>query len=235
MFRFLRVGVYSSALFSVLLGGCAGSAGGVLPPYDDSVSGGAPINCGEDRTTVDAALSDGSWPFVVGRIESVKPVLDLFIRSGEPGASSRVCDRLGDAEPALRITLRVEQASWDLRPEEHLVLAVSANAFYGYSVWPELTKGGALRWSDGGTYFPKGARIAAIGGLMENGELYTRALNIVEVLEDGIITGYQHAQCVGGTLNDRHVDDVIEQAKAGWDGEPPMMVGDLPPVSTRCN
>ena len=233
----MRILTFSSSallLAALLVSGCAQESG-VLPPYDDSGPGGAPINCGEDRTTVDASLSDGSWPFVVGRIESVKPVLDSFVRSGEPGAAARTCGRLEDAEPALRIALRVEQASWDLRPEERLVLAVDANAFYGYSVWPELTNSGALRWSDGGVYFPQGARIATIGGLMENGELYTRALSIVEVLEDGLITGFQAAQCVGGTLDERHVDDVIKQAKAGWNGEPPIMSGDLSPVSTRCN
>lgn len=215
------------------MAGCADDSG-VLPPLGKEGSGGAPIRCTTPGLTVDGLLQDGSWPMVLGTIVSVEPVLDRFLRYGEDEVSDRVCKRLQDADPAIRVTIDVEDSSWEAPTNQPLTLVFDTTAFYEFSATPVLSKRGAVEWSNGGSYFPKGARILAVGGLIDSGELFTRGKNVYEITSENTIAGYRRAQCINGTLNDRKVDDVLALATKGWDGTPPTMNGEPPRVGTRC-
>lgn len=237
--RIVRLALLAFTPIAFLAAGCAHDSG-VLPPRNDVGSGGAAIPCWDENrvpngTSVDKALSDGSWPVLVASIESVKPVLDSFYQSGAKDAySDRACTRLEDAEPALRVALRVEQASWGVAEGESLTLVLDAGAFQGFKVEPILQKNGSLAWSDGNSYLKKGGRLLIIGGLLETGELYASGRFLLEVDAENLVQGYREAQCVGGTLNGRDVSDVVKQASEAWNGERPMMRGELPPLATLC-
>lgn len=219
------------ALCGLGLAACSEESG-VLPPFPQTGSGGAPINCGETRTSVDQLLDQGRWPIVTGTIRSVSPVLDSFSHTRE---GEQTCRHLERAEPGIRIVIDVDGASWDsAEAGGELTLALDSSAFLGFEVVPVLNSRGRLGWTNGGSYLPVGARVAAVGGLLETGEFYTRGVNLFGIHEDDTLFGYQPDQCVGGTLNDRDVFEVIAQAAAGSDGSAPKMEGS-PEVSTRCN
>ena len=219
------------ALCGLGLAACSEESG-VLPPFPQTGSGGAAIDCREIRTSVDQLLDQGRWPVVTGTIRSVSPVLDSFSYTEE---GEQTCRHLEYAEPAIRIVIALDKASWDsAEAGGELTLALDSSAFLAFEVSPSLSASGKLGWTDGRSYLPVGARVAAVGGLLETGELYTRAVNLMGVHEDNTLFGYQPGQCVGGTLNDRDVFEVIAQAAAGSDGSAPKMEGS-PAVSTRCN
>lgn len=234
--RIVRLVLLALMPMAFLAAGCAHESG-VLPPRGEVTSNGYPIPCWDENrvpngTSVDKALSDGSWPVLVASIESVKPVLDSFYRSG--AHSDRACNRLQDAEPALRVALRVEQASWGIEEGESLTLVLNSGAFQSFEVQPILRRNGSLAWSDGNSYLTTGGRLLVIGGLLETGELYGSGSFLLEVDAENLVQGYRESRCVGGTLNGRDVSDVVKQASEAWDGELPMMQGVLSPPATHC-
>lgn len=227
---------------SLLCAGCTQTTNAeeaVLPAQNDGGSG-APVPCyGENgetyRPTVDEILSDGSWPVTVASIESVEPVLDSFARAKDGFTySDQICSKLADADPALRVRIRVEQTSWDAEIGTVLTMVLDAGSLNNFEAVPLLDGKGRLEWSDGNHYFRTGGRLLVIGGLLETGELYARGRNLMEVSADGVIHGHARGQCVKGTLNGRNVDEVVNLAQEGWDGELPEMKGELPPIATRC-
>lgn len=213
---------------------CADNASSVVPPISSSGFGGASGLCEGGTSALDDLLKDGAWPMVLARVESVEPVLDVFSRAHEDEVSAKICTDLEEADPALRITLRVEGSSWALDKESTVTLVLNDAAFLGFDAKPLLTEKGALIWSDGGSYFPKDSRVLVVGGLLEGGELFAFGMNIFEVKSNDRIAGYHARSCVDGTLNERDVYDVLSLAKKGWNGKTPLMTGDVPAIATRC-
>ena len=207
----------------MLSAACAGEDRG-LPGQSDPL-GDAP-NCEGQKTNVDALISEGKWPFVLGYVESVEPVLDVILRAGEDHVTSTRCEKLDSARPAIRVKLRVESASWDEHSEgDTITLGIGSGAWLGYDAVPILGQKGQLKWSDGHQYFHQGMRVLAIGGLLPSGELFVLPNSLFDVTGSDTVEDYQQAHCVDGTLNGSDVYELIHEANDATRGETPVMRG----------
>ena len=205
-----------------------------VPPYEPIEAD--VFSCEGRETTVDALLENGNWPFVLGYVESVEPVMDQFIHESYIYNDTPCADWF-HSEPALRVRIQIEETSWD-RPKDEKFLTLGFN-YHAYSPNLDLdvafNEDGTLTWTDGNSYFTKGTRVLAIGGQIPSGDFFTGPANVFEVDAKGSISKFTPISCVDGTLNGRDVYDVLDEARRAGDGRVPKMNGEVQPLATFCN
>lgn len=113
-------------------------------------------------------LQDTQSSVVYGRVVKVEPVLDRFndIFVDDEWVEQTTCDA-SMIEPALRVRLHVEQASWDGGEGKEVLLGLHREKMR--NPYPILRNDAPLTWSDDHTYFPKGAYLGATGKFNDEG------------------------------------------------------------------
>lgn len=111
-----------------------------------------------------------SWntSVVYGEVLRVEPVTNRYEDVHEDGewVPGTTCD--GALTPALRVHLRVEEASWPVDEEETVILGLHTQRMH--KPVPEMRDDrAAVSWSDGQGYFAKGARFGAVGKFDSSG------------------------------------------------------------------
>jgi len=224
---------------ALLVGACNDSANTPFPkpnpPSNNShvdepiggVCGGIPFK------TYDEAIDGGHYSFAYGTIVKTEPVLDLFDWNSNAGEGRKTCD--GDIDPALRITVRLENASWDFDAEDLLTVGVSANVWGATAASPHVNAGKkGIEWSDGHTYFQSGDSIGMLGAFSKHEDFRVASTNFFTIDKNGAISNFRQSNCVKGELNNVDVNEVIARSHTANHGEKPYIKGELGPLNSAC-
>lgn|SRR5690625_625349 len=160
---FLAAGLL--VLGASLMGACADlveeSASAPFPVFQ--FAGDKTVDPDYDPETVTLKVQrEHGLSVVYGEVVKVEPVVDLFSKvpvKDEWVHPTRCAS--DEVQPALRVHVRVKQASWPTEKDEVVVLGIHLDKMI--EPYPTLYHGKDLTWSDGEQYFPKGATFGALG------------------------------------------------------------------------
>lgn len=223
-----------------LLAACNGSSANTPFPKPNPISDNTHVDepiggfcAGIPFKTYDEAIDGGHYSFAYGTIVKTEAVLDLFDWNSNAGEGRKTCD--GDIDPALRITVRLVNASWDFNANDLLTVGVSANVWGTTVASPHVNPGkNGIEWSDGHAYFQSGDSIGMLGAFSKHEDFRVGSTNFFTVNEDGAISNFRQSNCVKGELNGVDVNDVIERSHTANHGEKPYIEGELGPLNSAC-
>lgn len=166
----------------------------------------------------DEAIDGGHYTFAYGTIEKTEPVLDLYDWNPETKEGQTSCD--GDVDPALRIHVRLSDATWDKADEQVITVGIRANAWVNKQASPQVSKSSqSISWSDGHKYFRSGDEIGMLGAFNEHGDFIVGATNFFTVDSAGKIANFRRSKCLAGELNGMSFDDVIARSHEATEGQ----------------
>lgn len=225
----------SLTLFSLTSPSCTSAPTLPFPQQNHSASShSSPYACDLPFKSINEAIENGYYSFAYGTILSTEPVLDTF--NWNPAAQEKTSNCEADIDPALRIRLRLEDATWDWSKEPILEVGTLSSGFVSSNAKPYVEAGTKdVLWSDGGKYFSEGDQIGVFGAFAEEGYYLVLSQNFFTVSREGKIENFRRMTCLDDDLNGRTFDELVKISHAARKGEKVRITPpETSPLYSRC-
>lgn len=171
-----------------------------------------PVSCDTlPYETVDERLEAG-MELAMGTVQRVEPILDEFTTPhSDERATFDTCE--GTIQPALRVHLQVEHASWDAK--DTVVVRVEADALHQSEFQPRIGENQRIQWEKTPEFLREGASLAVGGGLVDSQQMATKLTGLYP-LQDGRITEDFDAKnpCMKDDFAGRDARELIERVRS---------------------